>query len=132
MPTKRLFIALLPDDQSLTELSNIVKQIPPFPQIKIIPQAQWHLTLCFLGEIEDNLLSKVKEFLLFPKANVTMAPIIFNALEYGPLPQNPNLIWLRGKTPLWLSNLWDSLKQNILKNIDLAKIGKNLSSPPLF
>ncbi len=120
MPTSRLFIALYPNDTALEELSQLNTRITPTSTLKIIPQNQRHLTLCFLGEIETSYIPAIKNILTKLAHNITDSSLKFEGLEYGANPIHPNLIWLKGQNPLWILTLWQELKKELVAVIPLA------------
>jgi len=120
MLTSRLFIALYPDDIALEELSQLNISLSPFATLKIIPQNQRHLTLCFLGEIEISYISAIKNVLMKLSPSSTDYSLKFEALEYGANPTHPNLIWLRGNNSPWILDLWQELKKELVTAIPLT------------
>ena len=120
MPTSRLFIALYPDSVSMEKLSQLNTSIIPFTALKIIPQDQRHLTLCFLGEIEVGYISAIKNVLMKLALNGTDYSLEFKDLEYGANPTHPNLIWLKGQSQPWILTLWQELKKELVAVIPLT------------
>jgi 2'-5' RNA ligase len=51
----RLFVALWPPAEVVDELATAVAGIRPLaPELRWAPSRQWHLTLVFLGEVDDQ------------------------------------------------------------------------------
>lgn len=127
MPTSRLFIALCPDDHALEKLAQINKKVVPFATLRMIPQDQRHLTLCFLGEVEACYISAIKD-VIKKSAHIRTEPALtFKHLEYGANPQYPNLIWLRGENSPWIIDLWQELKKEltiVIPSVSLDRQGK--------
>ena len=58
----RAFVALIPPAAALTELADAVAPVrAAHPDLRWTPPAQWHLTLAFLGEIDDGVLPELAE-----------------------------------------------------------------------
>jgi len=49
----RAFVALVPPDDALAELAAAVAVLPHEPRLRWSPRGQWHLTLAFLGEVDE-------------------------------------------------------------------------------
>jgi 2'-5' RNA ligase len=53
----RAFVALIPPAGALAELADAVAPVrASHPDLRWTPAAQWHLTLAFLGEVDDGVL----------------------------------------------------------------------------
>ncbi len=132
MSTSRLFIALYPDDTSLGDLLRLNQKIVLFPSLRITSSQQRHLTLCFLGEINDTRIPAIRQTLAQLSLKKVNTTVVFDVLEYGANPVHPNLIWLRGQNPSWVLNLWQEIKKElatILPITDLDEQGqKSLTS----
>ena len=58
----RAFVALVPPDSVLDELAEHVAPIrAAHPDLRWTPAAQWHLTLAFLGEVDEAVLPDLTE-----------------------------------------------------------------------
>jgi RNA 2',3'-cyclic 3'-phosphodiesterase len=58
----RAFVALVPPAAVLDELAAAVAPVRATrPDLRWTPPAQWHLTLAFLGEIDENVLPNLTE-----------------------------------------------------------------------
>lgn len=49
----RLFVAIVPPDPALAELRAVVDGLAASDTVRWTPDAQWHLTLAFLGDVAD-------------------------------------------------------------------------------
>ena len=59
----RLFIGIFPDERIINELVKIQNQIEDLPETKLIQKEQLHITMKFLGEVDQEKLSEVKSIL---------------------------------------------------------------------
>jgi 2'-5' RNA ligase len=58
----RAFVALIPSAAALAELADAVAPVrAAHPDLRWTPPTQWHLTLAFLGEIDDGVLPELTE-----------------------------------------------------------------------
>lgn len=56
----RLFFALVPNNQTLTELNQTVQQLKPSDSEILVPDEILHLTLRYLGEVSDEALNTIR------------------------------------------------------------------------
>ena len=60
MPALRLFVALVPPEEVLEHLDSAVAELRrEQPRLRWIPPERWHLTLAFLGAVEERLLPEL-------------------------------------------------------------------------
>jgi len=81
---KRLFFALWPDDESRQKIDELNQQIS-LPDIrKLIPE-NLHITLLFLGNVDDHIAEAVQQ----RAASVISPPVslCFDALDFWPRPR---------------------------------------------
>jgi 2'-5' RNA ligase len=57
----RAFVALVPPDDALAELAAAVAVLPHEPRLRWSPRGQWHLTLAFLGEVDELARDRLAE-----------------------------------------------------------------------
>jgi 2'-5' RNA ligase len=58
----RAFVALIPPDAALAELADAVAPLrAAHPDLRWTPIGQWHLTLAFLGEVDEGVLPELTE-----------------------------------------------------------------------
>jgi 2'-5' RNA ligase len=63
----RLFVAAYPSAEAIDDLSSLVGRLavgrPPAPgrSVRLAPPERWHLTVAFLGEVEDRREPAVRE-----------------------------------------------------------------------
>lgn len=57
----RLFVALLPPPDVLAEIADVVGACrTEWPDLKWVPEEQWHVTLAFLGEVDDRVVPELE------------------------------------------------------------------------
>ncbi|MFE5481252.1 RNA 2',3'-cyclic phosphodiesterase [Streptomyces sp. NPDC056527] len=60
----RLFAAVLPPPEQLTELAHVVDRLSHLPdagRLRWTTRPGWHFTLAFMGEVDDELLPELHE-----------------------------------------------------------------------
>ena len=89
MPTHRLFLALTLPDAVRTTLAA---EAQPLPFVTWTPPAQLHLTLRFLGDIDESLLDSLCARL----RTVRVAPFLLPVEGVGTFPPNrpPRTLWI--------------------------------------
>ena len=103
----RAFIAIEIDPQLVRQISAVVTDLKPrIAGIRWVPQANFHLTLKFLGDIEENKIEPIAralELALRPFPRFTI-----NAKDLGVFPdlKRPHVLWigLEGKKLLELAS----------------------------
>jgi 2'-5' RNA ligase len=75
----RLFVALRPPEAVLDEVSAAVEVLrAAAPELRWTPREQWHLTLCFLGEVDPAVVPRLTDRLR-EAAQVAHAPELWLA-----------------------------------------------------
>lgn len=91
----RTFIAIELDDATHAYLGETVRQLAPaLPGVRFVDPATWHLTLAFLGELDDAALAAAH--LAARQAAAMRAPFTLRAQAPGIFgaPQLPRVIWM--------------------------------------
>ncbi len=57
----RAFVALVPPEDALAELAAAVAALPDEPRLRWTRREQWHLTLAFLGEVDESARDRLTE-----------------------------------------------------------------------
>ncbi len=117
----RIFIGIGFSD----EYKNILKKIKEHWKTKLFSKIKWteeknfHLTLRFLGEVEDHRVDQVKDAL----CNIKMNSFIFEAGSGGFFPniKRPRIIWVGSKKG---EKECINLEQNISNNLDILGFKK--------
>ena len=112
---KRIFIAVnLPTsarDAVLQEQKDFASEMP----VRLTREENLHITLCFLGSMEETRISKVCEILREIVAKHSGFSINLNRIDYGPpdiIP--PRMIWAIGALNRELSEINQELEQKLL------------------
>jgi RNA 2',3'-cyclic 3'-phosphodiesterase len=99
----RLFVAIVPPPPALAELSAAVDQLRaeaagPVPsgagqQLRWTSSGQWHLTLAFLGEVEDAVLAKLRPRLERAVARHPAQRLAIAGAGAFPSPRRARVLW---------------------------------------
>jgi 2'-5' RNA ligase len=109
----RLFIALDLPDQVNEALANICFGIPG---AKWVPKDQMHLTLRFIGDADDAMLSDITEIL--EDVNNSGFSLTLKGVGYFPPRRKPNVLWVGIEPSEQLAELKDSI-ENLLEELGL-------------
>ena len=105
---KRLFFALWPDEQSYQALKALTDTLPYMNVGRRVPAQNWHVTLAFLGEVNDTAMPRIMDVAAAIKAppfTVHFDHLVFN--KHGDL-------WLACREmPASLNGLVTALKRDL-------------------
>lgn len=92
----RAFVAVKMPKKISEELENFLSEVRPLANIKWVRFGQFHITLKFLGELEPDIISRVKKSLMPLKY---FEPFSINLSYIGAFPNlnSPRVIWLSGE-----------------------------------
>src|SRR3989344_5253623 len=94
----RLFVGLRVPVSAHPAIEGASKPLVDALGVRMMPPENWHLTLKFIGEVEDAaMMRKIEEAL----ASVRFSPFEILLMGSGafPNPHSPNAIWIGGKSP---------------------------------
>jgi RNA 2',3'-cyclic 3'-phosphodiesterase len=80
----RLFFALLPNDDTLQSLQQISTALPLSSRQRI-PAENWHITLAFIGSVNEALVPKIIE--VTTPIRMPEITLVFDQLEYWRSPR---------------------------------------------
>lgn len=123
---KRLFIAINPPavaQQELTKVINKLKKINPQPAIRYVKPNSIHLTLHFLGQLNSDQISRVKEVLKNLTKTDHQTKLITGKIDAFPNLTQPRVIFLSGRQIN--SNSLISLQKTIGQQLE--KVGLDIS-----
>ena len=85
MGSKRLFFALWPDDRQRDRLRDVINSVAKSVEGTALDRRDWHITLAYLGEIEERLIPSLLE----KAAQIKVQPfrLSFDRLEFWPRPK---------------------------------------------
>jgi RNA 2',3'-cyclic 3'-phosphodiesterase len=136
--TTRLFIAAPVPDELKHYLSG---QAASFQHeaIRMVPESNLHLTLFFIGNVPVERLSAIREVTAHMAAQFGPFDLQLEAVEPGPKPRSPRLIWARFSPNYTFANLSRGLAQALsaqppaqrdpIPHITLARFRKDKPAP---
>lgn len=113
---KRLFIAIEFPDKTKTDFTNIINSLQDrFPQVSWTKKENIHLTIKFLGYVQDKLLPEIKHRTKISSQGIRPFELVFE--KVGFFAREQLIIWLGAKNHSSLLAL--------IKNLDrqMAKLG---------
>jgi 2'-5' RNA ligase len=116
----RIFIAVNLSEDVRQLLLDEQKEIPRDLPVKLAKQDNFHITLCFLGYIEEGQISKICEIVKDIAEKHIAFSINLDKISYGPLGiMPPRMIWALGAPNKELSEINKELEQKLLgkKNV---------------
>jgi 2'-5' RNA ligase len=129
MPNHRLFLAIKLPRELLAQLHSYQEQLNP--QIfRIVEEDKLHLTLIFLGYVEEEKIKKIQDIILEMTQNFQLQSIQFLETVYGPNPKFPRLIWLEGSPNHSLEQLKKSLEKELRDKVKIILEEENRSFLP--
>lgn len=114
-PAQRLFFALWPSADVRAELLRAVTPLRDVVEGRLIPPANYHLTLAFLDRVPERLMSDV----VTAAQSVLFQPIDLTLDCYGVFKQ-PRVLWYGSKVlPLPLAALVSALREQLAPLVNL-------------
>lgn len=97
---KRLFIAAeIPEeikDAIEWEILSVKKFFPTW--IKLTPRENWHLTISFLGDQEEEKVGTIETAIKEIISEFYPPTVKFTRLHFGPNEENPRMLWVFGES----------------------------------
>lgn len=92
----RLFLALVPPKECLPKIAEAAKPLEGAIGARVIAAENWHLTLKFLGEVDENRAKRIEKAL----AEVKFGQFHVSLSGAGAFPSErvPRAIWVGGKS----------------------------------
>jgi 2'-5' RNA ligase len=110
---QRLFLAIwLPDEASrhLAAAVGPLRAASP-PWMRWQPQERWHITVCFLGDLEDDAAGAVRRVAAGAAASAVAEPIRCSGSgRFGPV------LWVGVQTGDWLQRLARRLNRELVRH----------------
>lgn len=108
MADKRLFFALWPDERQRERLRDTLSPLTRQVEGRAVPRANWHVTLVFIGNIDEGKVPKLQAAASF---DVEPIRLIFDKLAFW---QRPRIACLQAKTvPSELGSLVVNLQASL-------------------
>lgn len=124
---RRISIAINLDNKNKKLIYNKISKVPFLEDaIRKVKYENYHLPLCFLGDIKDEDLGNACFNLKESLTDLDIFDLNFNKLEWGPKPENPKMLWLTGVKNDDLINLRFQIEK-ILSNSTIALEKKDFS-----
>ena len=105
----RLFFAVVPDSNIRERMASAATAVKLEPQARLVPRANYHMTLAFVGEVampQLPILLKIGE-----AQRATALTLTFDAYEYWP---KPEVIVAAARTvPAELERWWQQLHRDL-------------------
>jgi RNA 2',3'-cyclic 3'-phosphodiesterase len=112
----RLFIGIkLENQQKLIEISNSVRKQLPNSVANWVNPENFHLTLKFLGEIEDFYINSIRIPLTDISQKNISFPLHYNKLGFFGSISHPKVIWFDFKPNEKLTNLHRSIEKSLIE-----------------
>ena len=96
---------------------------------RLVPEESLHLTLIFIGSINDNDLLKINQVCKNIVSSFSPIEIEFNRITYGPNIHSPRLIWAEGKISEELNQLHRILENKLIAQGINIKVANRLFKP---
>ncbi len=107
MSKKRLFFSLIPGEGVRSQIIEVAKRFPAVKGMRPVPSNNLHITLLFLGSVEDKG-RKCLENNIF---NICSRPFMLRLDQYGYFKRSQS-IWLGCSCPDELNSLVEHLKSS--------------------
>ncbi|GGM80644.1 RNA 2',3'-cyclic phosphodiesterase [Thermopolyspora flexuosa] len=91
----RLFVALLPPDDVLAEIEEAVRgPRAKWPELRWVPEELWHVTLAFLGNVDEELLPGLQDRLERAAARHPVQQVAFAGAGAFPSAGRASVFWV--------------------------------------
>ncbi len=96
---------------------------------RLVPEESLHITLVFIGSINDNDLLKINQVCQDTVSLFSPIEIKFNKITYGPNSHSPRLIWVEGEISKKLNQLRKTLENKLMEQGINIKLENRLFKP---
>lgn len=109
---RRIFIGI---NLPVQVKKRLVQKIQAWQELPIlwVPEENFHITLSFLGYINDEAVSDICAKISKACRSIAAFDINFNKIIAGPDSENPKMFWLTGKPSEELKNLQESIEKGL-------------------
>lgn len=107
---RRIFIAFLPSEMAKKELTQISSSFQKL-NVRLIATENLHLTLVFIGWVEEEILLKIKRLVKRIVSNYSPFLVNLTKIICGPNSKRPRMIWATGERHKTLHRLYNDIKR---------------------
>jgi len=93
----RIFVAIPIPEEISSELFQISMRNKEFKNIRWTPQENYHITLFFLGEVNENNLEKIREKIKGAVQIFSPLEIQFDKITFAGHQKKPSMVWAQFK-----------------------------------
>lgn len=129
--SKRLFIAIKPGHESQNAINNFqleLKKELPYRGIRWVKPELMHLTLLFLGDVEESRIPEIKVSLKNIANEIKPYDLLFNGTGFFGRPDALRTIWIGSQDQGETQTLYHAICRNLQS---LIRIGNKQLSPHL-
>ena len=107
----RLFLGVMPAQAEARGIYDGCQRLSLDPEISLrwVPPENWHVTLVFLGEVADHLISALVDVVAPVVGGYRQMVLPLGGVEWFPSPSKPRLLTLRAEPPPQLCEMQKSL-----------------------
>jgi RNA 2',3'-cyclic 3'-phosphodiesterase len=122
----RLFFALWPDAEVRRQLAEVAAQLTLSSSSPLVPSANYHLTVAFLGEVERARVAPLRE--IGAAQRVPCFTVVLDAAEFWARPKI--IVTAAQNIPHGLQSLWARLREDMaLHHFADSVAGPQLCAP---
>lgn len=121
MKRRRIFVSINIDEATKKYILGKVEFLKEKLNANWAASAQLHLTLSFLGFVDDEFVSEICEALRTSLQGTGSFDLFFDSIELAPSESNPKMIWLKGSTSPELFEAKKIVQQIVSKNFNEKK-----------
>ncbi|HPN96341.1 MAG TPA: RNA 2',3'-cyclic phosphodiesterase [Candidatus Moranbacteria bacterium] len=121
---RKIFISINIPERAKKELTKTIEKWSDLP-VKWVKEANFHITLFFLGYIDDETTKDVCEKVKIAAQEENIFDLEFDRIELAPEKDDPKMIWLTGAPSEELKNLYEKIE----KELDIFRAPKKSFRP---
>lgn len=110
LQVKRCFVALPIDDMVAADLADVMAELT-LPGMRRTPAENLHVTLKFLGDVDDRQMPHILEALATATEDVPAFELEIVQIGYMPNPRRPRLLAARTDRPAALQKLHEQVEE---------------------
>jgi len=117
---RKLFIGVGVDARGNAAIDRIIRSYTN-QNIRWTPRENRHITMLFLGHVDDENLPDISEEMRDVSARYAPFDLVFDEVNVGPTPHRPKVLWLTGPDNEDATRLHDDLERALLSHIRSEK-----------